>query len=210
LGFLQREAVIGLNKIFLGLKEFRFYPKYYVAVHDKVVQQSVAEIKALNCVKFISQRNSALIPENGITYHINTNNPPARFCHDISQGVHEGWTVTYAALQIAYFLGFKEVIIIGMDHRYEYTGQPNEAKQLDGPDLNHFSPEYFGNGQQWDNPDLAHSEESFSIARQVFEEDGRSIIDATLGGACSIFPKADYRQFFSESINAAKLRELSP
>jgi hypothetical protein len=86
--------------------------------------------------------------------------------------------------------------LIGLDHRYNYLGEPNESKQLDGPDPNHFSPDYFGNGQKWDNPDLAKSEESFGIARQIFEEDGRSIIDATLGGACSIFPKADYQQLF--------------
>ncbi len=200
LGFLRRETAIGLNKIFLGFNKFGFYPRYFVSVNDKVITQTFDQIKSLNCVKFISQRNSALIPENGLTYHINTNNPPTRFCHDISQGVHEGWTVTYAALQIAYFLGFKEVIIIGMDHRYEYTGQPNETHRLDGPDPNHFSPIYFGHGQTWDNPDLAHSEESYRIARAEFEKDGRRIIDATLDGACKIFEKADYRQVFGGSL----------
>lgn len=87
-------------------------------------------------------------------------------------------------------------IIIGMDHRYEYTGAPNEAKRLDGPDPNHFSPDYFGGGQTWDNPDLTKSEESYRIARAEFEKDGRRIIDATLDGACSVFEKADYRQLF--------------
>lgn len=196
LSFLRREVVIGLNKIFLGLKEFRFYPKYYVAVNVKVIQQSASEIAALNCIKFIARHSGALVPETALTYHINTIRPPARFCPDITQGVHEGFTVTYAALQIAYFLGFKEVIIIGMDHRYKYTGEPNEARTLDGPDTNHFSPEYFGYGQTWDNPDLAQSEESYRIARAEFEKDGRRIIDATLDGACHIFEKADYRQVF--------------
>jgi hypothetical protein len=131
-----------------------------------------------------------------LTYHIETQNPPARFSHNIAQGVHEGWTVTYVALQIAYYLGFKEVVIIGLDHRYEYTGAPNEARTLHGPDPNHFSPDYFGHGQAWDNPDLAHSEESYRIARDEFEKEGRCIIDATLDGACTIFEKADYRQLF--------------
>lgn len=196
LSFLRRETVIGMNKIFLGFTKFNFYPKYYVAVNRKVLEQSADHIKALNCVKFISDRADGFIPESGLIYRINTTRAPARFCHDISQGVHEGWTVTYAALQVAYFLGFKQVVLIGMDHRYDYNGAPNQAQQLDGPDPNHFSPDYFGNGQHWNNPDLAHSEESYRIARAAFEKDGRSILDATVDGACTIFEKVDYKDMF--------------
>ena len=196
LSFLRDEITIGLNKIFLGLRKFHFYPRYYVAVNEKVVTQCVHEIKALSCVKFISSRSGNLVPESALTYHINTTNPPARFSSNIANGVHEGWTVTYVALQIAYFLGFSEVILIGLDHRYDFVGQPNEARKMDGPDPNHFSESYFGHGQAWDNPDLLNSEESYRIARAEFEKDGRRIVDATLNGACTIFEKKDYHQIF--------------
>lgn len=194
---LRREITIGLNKIYLGFKRFGFYPRYYVAVNPKVIEQSVQEIQAMNCIKFIGNRSGDIIPEDALTYRINTIKPPERFITDIGRGVHEGWTVTHAALQIAYFLGFSEVILIGLDHRYHYTGKPNEAHKLDGPDLNHFCEDYFGFGQTWDNPDLTRSEESFRIARAEYEKDGRRIIDATLNGACTIFEKADYRQIFA-------------
>ncbi|WP_300317352.1 6-hydroxymethylpterin diphosphokinase MptE-like protein [Accumulibacter sp.] len=196
LSFLRRETAIGLNKIYLGIKKFGFYPRYLVAVNDRVVAQAADDLKAMNCVKFISQRNARIVPENALTYHINTLNPPARFCRDIAQGVHEGWTVSYVAMQIAFYLGFQEVIIIGMDHRYEYTGRPNDPSHLIGADPNHFSPDYFGGGQTWDNPDLRHSEESYRIARAEFEKAGRQIIDATVDGACDVFEKADYRRLF--------------
>lgn len=196
LSVLKGEIVIGMNKIFLGLRRFRFYPRYYVAINRKVIEQSAESIRQLNCVKFVSTRGADLVPQDALTHHIETRNITARFCHDISHGVHEGWTVTYAALQIAYFLGFKTVVIIGMDHRYEYSGAPNQARVLDGPDPNHFSPDYFGHGQTWDNPDLAHSEESYRIARAEFEKDGRRIVDATVDGACTIFDKADFTTLF--------------
>ena len=67
---------------------------------------------------------------------------------------------------------------------------------MQGNDLNHFSPEYFGGGQSWDNPDLENSEASYRIAREEYEKDGRRIIDATYGGACTIFEKADYKKIF--------------
>lgn len=197
LRFLKDETVIGMNKIYLGFRKFRFYPKYYVAINRKVIEQSRQEIAAMNCVKFIGARGWEFLPEGALTYHLDTRNPYGRFCHDISRGIHEGWTVTYAALQIAYYLGFTEVVIIGMDHRYQYTGAPNGSRYLDGDDPNHFVPTYFGGGQAWDNPDLERSEESYRIAGAEFEKTGRRIIDATVNGACNIFEKADYKKIFA-------------
>lgn len=195
LSFLKREIVIGMNKIFLGLKRFGFYPKYYIAVNEKVIRQSAKYIRHLNCVKIIGERGAEYVPEDAFTYHVRTKNVSSRFCRDITVGIHEGWTVTYAALQLAYYLGFSEVVIIGMDHRFKFSGEANESKRMEGPDVNHFSSEYFS-GQEWDNPDLSRSEESYRIAREVFEADGRHIIDATVNGACTIFEKGDYRELF--------------
>jgi hypothetical protein len=209
LSFLRSETVIGLNKIYLGFRKFHFYPRYFVAINRKVIDQGQADIKALNCVKFIGNAAAeGKIQEDALTYLINSQNAQQRFCKNIAiDGVHEGWTVTYAALQIAYFLGFKQVVLIGLDHRYAYTGQPNEAHQLCGPDPNHFSPDYF-RGQQWDNPDLAHSEESYRIAKQVYEQDGRSIVDATVDGACDIFSKVEYRKMFNNMNNKQRAGSL--
>lgn len=196
LGFLRSEVVLGMNKIYLGFNRLHFYPRYYVAINAKVLEQSASNIQRMNCVKFIGSRAGTLIDEDALTYRINTTQPPARFCRDISIGVHEGWTVTYAALQVAHYLGFYEVVIIGMDHRFIYSGEPNQTCRLNGPDPNHFSPDYFGNGQDWQNPDLSHSEESYRIARKEYEKDGRRIVDATVDGACDIFDKVDYREYF--------------
>jgi hypothetical protein len=65
---------------------------------------------------------------------------------------------------------------------------------MEGPDPNHFSHAYFGFGQSWDNPDLARSEESYRIALAEFRKDGRSVVDATVNGACTVFPKANWPQ----------------
>lgn len=44
-------------------------------------------------------------------------------------------------------------------------------------------------GASWNLPDLELSEKAYILARQVFESDGRIIINATHGGKLEIFPK---------------------
>ncbi|GAA0856803.1 hypothetical protein GCM10009114_20080 [Aliiglaciecola litoralis] len=193
---MQRETTIGLNKIFLGFKKFKFYPNYYVCVNKKVLEQAQQDIKQLTCRKFLSNRCGNLFQNDYLTHVIDTSAPSARFCKNIESNIEEGWTVTYAALQIAYYLGFKEVFIIGMDHSFQYNGAPNAESIMTQKDPNHFSDEYFAKGCTWDNPDLKNSERSYEIARQVYENSGRRIYDATVGGNCDVFEKVDYTSVF--------------
>jgi len=196
LSFLKDRTVIGLNKIHLGLERFGFQPRYLVAVNPRVVEQAATQIAALPAVKFIGARAAEHLGEAEDIFHVPILYAPVMFSNDICEGVREGGTVTHAALQIAHYMGFAEVAIIGMDHRFTYVGAPHEAHRLDGPDPNHFSPDYFS-GQVWDNPDLARSEESYVVAREVFASSGRRIVDATLDGACMVFAKVDYRTYFN-------------
>jgi hypothetical protein len=195
LRFLRRETVIGLNKIHLGLPRFGFYPRYLVAVNDKVLAQAAPALREMTALKFVSDRAADLLPEDALTYHIRTTGLTGRFYADIAEGVREGHTVTHAALQIAHYMGFAEVVIIGMDHRFAVSGPPNAPLRMEGPDPNHFSPDYFG-GQAWDAPNLRESEISYRAARDAYEAEGRRIVDATLEGACNVFPKADHRAVF--------------
>ena len=185
---IRSEVSMGLNKIFLGFRRLKFYPRYYLAINPRVIEQSAQEIAQLNCVRFLKNMgNSNPLPESALTYFLQPR-PEERFYHDVCKGFFEGYTVTFAALQLAFFMGFSKVIIVGMDHRYSYTGLPNEPHVLKGRDPNHFDPSYFS-GHTWDNPDLANSERFYAMARDAFEADGRRILDCTDGGACTVFEK---------------------
>lgn len=195
LGFLNSETVFGLNKIYLGLEKFGFQPDYLVAVNRKVIEQSCADYASIDCTKFISTRGADLLPEDSQTFHIQTMELEGLFYKDITEGVREGHTVTHAALQLAFYMGFAEVVIIGMDHHFPASGEPNAPLHMTGDDPNHFSPDYFKDSA-WDAPNLAGSERSYRAARAVFEAAGRRIIDATVEGHCDIFEKGDYQNIF--------------
>lgn len=193
----EKYVFFGLNKIFLGFENLGIKPKYIACVNKKVLEQSSAMYNDLMVTKFISNRvEASLIPENPFTFHMNTVNLPKpnnRFNKNIIEYVHEGWTVTHAALQIIHYMGFDEVNIIGMDHNFKQhkDGLENQSSVIEGDDIDHFHPDYFGNGKEWDFPDLKNSEISYAAARKAFEEDGKKIFDCTIGGKCTIFDKVD-------------------
>jgi|LakMenE18May11ns_1017448.scaffolds.fasta_scaffold9954548_5 hypothetical protein len=185
---IRKEVSMGLNKIYLGFKKFRFYPRYYVAINRRVIEQSAVEIQGLNCIRFLRDLGTHNpLADSALTYLLSSR-PEQRFYEDLCKGFFEGYTVTFTALQIAFFMGFTAVAIVGMDHRYSFEGAPNEPRKLSGLDPNHFDPSYFS-GHTWDNPDLANSERFYAMAREAFEAAGRRIIDCTVDGACTVFEK---------------------
>lgn len=122
--------------------------------------------------------------------------PPPSFSGDVTGRVFEGSTVTYVAMQLAHYMGFREVILLGVDHSFSTKGRPNETVVSEGGDPNHFSDQYFGRGFRWQLPDLEASEKAYAMARDYYQASGRRILDATVGGKLDIFPKIQLEDLF--------------
>ena len=197
LSFLKNEITFGLNRIYLLFEKYNFQPTYYVAVNKLVLEQFAKDIIKIESPKFLNLAGRKYFSGyNDIMYLKNINRP--YFSKDPTICIWEGYTVTYVAMQLAYYMGFNEVILIGIDHYFELDGKPNKAVVSNGKDPNHFHPDYFGKGTRWQFPDLKNSEIAYRLAKWSFEQDGRRIIDATLGGKLNIFPKENYQELFKK------------
>ncbi len=86
----------------------------------------------------------------------------------MTRRVWEGATVTNVALQLAFYHGFPQVILIGVDHNFTDKGKANQTVVSAGDDPNHFSPAYFGKGFRWQFPDLETSEIGYNLARKAY------------------------------------------
>ncbi len=200
---LEDEFTFGLNRIYLMFPELGFPTTYLVSVNDLVIEQCAAEIAALSIPKFLSWRSHRFFA-NQFTNSQSTNLPTflyttydnPLFARDARSRLWESATVTYVALQLAYHMGFEQVILVGVDHNFTTTGPANTTITSDGDDPNHFHPGYFGKGFRWQLPDLETSEIGYRMARQAYERAGRSVLDATVGGKLTIFPKTDYNSLF--------------
>jgi len=194
LTLLKYYHTFGLNKIYLMFNKVDLNLSYHVAVNPLVIEQSVKEFESLSCPSFISYKaaNNLVRPLEHVNF-IFSGGSPTLFQDDISLIIHEGHTVTYVTMQIAYYMGFKRVFLIGVDHNFTAKGSPNEQQLCAEVDQNHFDPNYFGN-RQWHLPDLEASELFYRIANFFFTRNGRQIFDATLDGKLNIFPKISYEQ----------------
>jgi hypothetical protein len=193
---LKDETTFGMNRIYMAFTEMGFTTTYYVSMNDLVIEQCAADIEKLTMPRFLSWRSRRFLQHpDGIHFIYSTYTGPG-FSKDVRGRVWESATVTYVTLQLAYHLGYSEVILIGVDHNFVTQGKPNTTIVSQGDDPNHFNPGYFGKGFRWQLPDLETSEIGYRMARQAYEADGRKVIDATVGGKLTIFPKADYLSLF--------------
>jgi hypothetical protein len=194
---LRNEYTFGMNRFYLMFPELGFQTTYFVAVNYLVIKQCASEILALPVPKFLPWGTRRDLPEvTADTIFINTSCPKREFTADARRPLWTGATVTFAALQLAYHMGFEEVILIGVDHSFASKGAPGKIVTSEGDDPNHFAPHYFGKGFRWQLPDLQTSEISYGLARAAFENAGRKVLDATIGGKLTIFPKVDYPSLF--------------
>ncbi|MBE0577389.1 MAG: DUF115 domain-containing protein [Desulfuromonadales bacterium] len=191
LTLLADKNTFGLNKIYLLLDKIDLNVSYHVSVNSLIIEQSHKDFEQISCPSFLSYPVSRGIVENLDKFYYIYPRGPYTFQPDITQNIHEGYTVTFVALQIAFFMGFEEVYLIGVDHNFVVSGNPNEKQRLEGEDPNHFDPNYFS-GKDWHLPDLEASELSYHLANFFYKRAGRQIFDATVDGKLTVFPKISF------------------
>ena len=208
LSLLRNEYTFGLNRIYLLFPELGFTTTYLVSVNDLVIEQCREELAALPIPKFFSWRSRRHFRGLGLrqealpTFLFTTYEKPT-FARDARFRLWEGATVTYVALQLAFHMGFDEVILVGVDHHFVTRGQANQTVVSEGEDPNHFDPRYFGKGFRWQLPDLETSEIAYRMARRAYEQAGRRVLDATIGGKLTVFPKVEYGSLFHRRNDSA-------
>ncbi len=196
---LRQETTFGLNRIYLAFPQMDFTTTYYVAINHLVIEQCADDIQALSMPKFLpwgSRRHLGEPQGDTIFLDLVCRQRRPGFSRDARRPMWAGATVTFAALQLAYHMGFRQVILIGVDHSFASKGPAGKTVVSEGDDPNHFDPRYFGKGFRWQLPDLETSEIAYRLAREAFERDGREVLDATIGGQLTIFPKVDYESLF--------------
>jgi hypothetical protein len=185
---LAGAVTFGANRIYLAHQ-----PTYLTCINELVLEQFRDDIARLPCPKFLNWNRRQLFDDaHFVCLGLGLADD---FATDVTQPLASGGTVTFVALQLAYFMGFHEVVLLGVDHAFADTGTPNRTEtRTAAVDANHFHPSYFPQGSKWQLPDLRRSELAYAAARRAFERAGRRIVDATIDGKCPVFERVRFEE----------------
>ena len=105
------------------------------------------------------------------------------FSDDISKKIYDGLSITYCMIQLAAYMGYKEIYLIGIDHNYPMKNGVVDVKQsyADGIKPIDMSTQF--------PPELLLCEVSFREARRYCEKNGIIIKNATRGGKLEVFER---------------------
>lgn len=119
---------------------------------------------------------------------------PPNFSEDPSKFVYSSATVLLNCLQFAYYFGFNEIYLLGVDHNYpiQKTKDGIQIKQVPG----HFYSEQFKNGEEWYFSRRDVIEDSFVFSKKIAETRGIKIFNATRGGELELFERVDFDSLF--------------
>lgn len=187
LSLIKDEVIFGVNTLYTGLSKFGIACDYY-AVSDPLAWQnhfrSMLEIDTIlllsgsagksylsniNYFQKFQKKEPIVIRQLGLMWSSKC------FSKDLSVGTYNGDTVIIdICLQAAYYMGFKEVYLLGCD--CDYTG----GHRFDGSVADNLQ----GAGVRGEWSKIFAS---YEICKRAYEQDGREIINATVGGKLEIF-----------------------
>lgn len=218
LTLLEHEYCFGVNSFFYKTRETGFRPTFYVVEDNSVMYENIQEIRRFDApYKFFPTNYRTLHPKQPNTFFFRMNRgfyeksspnyAVPRFSTDASKVLYCGQSVTYINLQLAYFMGFVEVYLIGMDFNYVIPDSHQRTGDIlvsDTDDPNHFHKDYFGKGKTWKDPKLDRVALNYRMAKLVYEATGRQIINASIGGSLEIFKRVDYEDLLRRNKSPRK------
>jgi Uncharacterized protein conserved in bacteria len=189
----NNELSISMNHIFCAFQNTVWRPNYYVCQDPSVIRDYEKEICEADIEnKFISDYYMPFwkIKRNMYKFHGHLEdylpNTP-KFSADFSRKIYDGYTVTYTCIQLAVYMGFHEIFLLGTDFNYSLHLSSAE---------NHFYKEYEKEKNKVNEVAYQEILMAYKKARQYTENNGIKIYNATRGGKLEIFERVEFNNLF--------------
>jgi Glycosyl transferase family 2/Protein of unknown function DUF115 len=204
-------STFGVNAIFLAAERFPKPITYYIVEDTSVFSENTEAIKAFDAewklfpAMYKPSFDETEIDDHTIFFRLNAGfygRGTGTICHprfslDPTQRLYSGQSVTILNLQLAHWMGFQRVVLIGMDFTYRIPDDAEREGALitsRSDDPNHFHPDYFGAGKSWKDPQLDRVLVNYHLADEIYRATGREIVNATEGGKLDLFPRLPLRE----------------
>ncbi len=195
---LKNEITFAFNRIYYIFDKTDWRPTYYCSEDEKTIFPSKEEINNL-------MLKNKFFPVNfPWDYNINFNNAmyyifkfddekvEPRFSEDIVKGIYWGNTVAYTAIQLAVYMGIKEIYLLGVDHNFSKMVNDKGKIVIDETAKDYFSEKYNTDKENLYIPNIEISTRAFSAAKKYADAHNIKIYNATRGGKLEIFDRVDF------------------
>lgn len=195
----SKSISISMNRVYKAFDSTDWRPDYYMVADWRCIEESGQEILGLDIKnKFISDVYPPFwkqsIPDNVYQYHCHflagTEKMPS-FSEDFTYGAYSYATVTYDCIQLAVYMGFKEIYLLGVDFSF------SEDYKNAG---NHFVSNYYAQDSKASYFLKEESLAAYRAAKQYADKHGIKIYNATRGGKLEVFERVDFDSLFEEDI----------
>lgn len=187
LSLLKNEICFGMNSICKILDKTDWRPTYF-GIQDALVYEKLEkEIKEnIKCDVFVGAnlKEDFDIPDKYIVfpfnhlYHlaeIDIDKYYSLFSDNCYAMIYDGYSITYSLIQIAVYMGFKEIYLLGCDCNYPSNKQ------------NHFVESGFVDKYAYKNYDKMIT--GYKAAKKYADAHNIKIINCTRGGMLEVFPR---------------------
>lgn len=196
---LSDEITFASNRIYKIFDNTDWRPTYYMIFDESVAASDgvIENVNKLQCeMKFFRQQGYYVyrhIKEPRCLIHSYwsrkyLDNPD--FSEDMSKGIYSIATVTYTMIELARHMGFSEIYLIGVDHKYS-TEMKKDGTIVENTGVN----TYFGEAKGTKHPKTIGAswemEIAYNFAEQYSREHGFRVYNATRGGYLEVFERVN-------------------
>ncbi len=203
---VKGEITFAMNRIFKIFPETNWRPTYYVCEDELIAKDCQPEINAVEAKeKFIPIEIKwwhDINIENALHFHLNyvdSLRTPYNFSPDVAHQIDCRGTVTCTCLQLAAYMGFSEIYLLGVDHNFQKIIDENGNVIEDKTVKDYFIEGYDADIKNSVIHDLGTTTKSYMDAKKYCDETGRTTVyNATRGGKLEVFQRVDFDSLFTE------------
>lgn len=199
------EITFAMNRIYKLFPQTSWRPTYYVCEDELIAGGQQAEINAIEAKeKFIPIEIKWWhdVDIDGACYfHLNYDEAkryPLSFSTDCAHQMDCRGTVTFTCMQLAAYMGFSEIYLLGVDHNYRVTIDISGNVITDPNQKDYFCEGYDTDIKDVVVHDMGNNTRAYIDAKKYCDatQGKTTIYNATRGGKLEVYQRVDFDALF--------------
>lgn len=188
----NKEITFGMNRIYMLFDRTQWRPTFYLVQDPTIIRSCFNEIneRVTQSIKFVKVPGEPKYDlPNSIYFDVDYTKADKGLIPDFYDGAKytfaDANSVSYTALQLAVYMGFSEIYLIGADCNYSKDNKTINAESY--PDKRMYDAKKVGN-----SPRMEYTFLGYEVAKKYAESHGIKIYNATRGGKLEVFERVNF------------------